>query len=56
VTLADFDPTEIDMLTIVLFGSSTSKAFTRGDGRTVAFTPRGYAKKAAQPISAETKP
>jgi len=56
VTLASFDPTEIDMLTIVLFGSSTSKAFTRGDGRTVAFTPRGYAKKAAQPILAETKP
>jgi cobalt-precorrin 5A hydrolase/precorrin-3B C17-methyltransferase len=45
-TLAEFDPAEIDMLTIVLFGSSTSKAFTRGDGRTVAFTPRGYAKKA----------
>jgi len=44
-TLAAFDPTEIDMLTIVLFGSSTSSAFTRGNGRTVAFTPRGYAKK-----------
>lgn len=44
-TLAAFDPTQIDMLTIVLFGSSTSTAFTRGDGRTVAFTPRGYARK-----------
>ena len=46
VPLSAFDPTEIDMLTIVLFGSSTSKAFVRGDGKTVAFTPRGYAVKA----------
>jgi cobalt-precorrin 5A hydrolase/precorrin-3B C17-methyltransferase len=46
VTLADFDPEQIDMLTIVLIGASTSKAFVRGDGRTVAYTPRGYAKKA----------
>jgi cobalt-precorrin 5A hydrolase/precorrin-3B C17-methyltransferase len=45
VTLRDFDPREIDMMTIVLIGSSTSKAFVRGDGTTVAFTPRGYAKK-----------
>lgn len=45
VTLADFDPTEIDMLTIVLFGASTSRAFTRGDGQTVTFTPRGYERK-----------
>lgn len=44
--LADFDPESIDMLTIVLIGSSTSRAFPRGDGRTVAYTPRGYAKKA----------
>lgn len=46
VTLAAFDPHEVDMLTIVLFGASTSRAFTRGDGNTVAYTPRGYAKKA----------
>ena len=44
-TLAAFDPTTIDMLTIVLFGASTSKAFTRGNGQTVAFTPRGYERK-----------
>lgn len=44
VTLEAFDPTEIDMLTIVLFGASTSKAFLRGDGLK-AYTPRGYAKK-----------
>lgn len=46
VTLADFNPAEIDMMTIVLFGASTSKAFARGDGEMVTFTPRGYAKKA----------
>lgn len=45
VTLADFDPTEIDMLTIVLIGASTSRAFKRGDGQTVTFTPRGYERK-----------
>ena len=45
VPLADFDPAEIDMLTIVLIGSSASRAFTRGDGTTIAYTPRGYAGK-----------
>jgi len=45
VTLSDFDPAEIDMLTIVLIGSSQSRAFVRGDGRTVTFTPRGYERK-----------
>lgn len=46
-TLAEFDPAGIDMLSIVLIGASSSRAFTRGDGRTVAFTPRGYERKAA---------
>jgi cobalt-precorrin 5A hydrolase/precorrin-3B C17-methyltransferase len=45
-TLAAFDPETVDMLTIVLFGASTSRAFIRGDGRTVAYTPRGYERKA----------
>lgn len=45
-TLTAFDPGEVDMLTIVLIGASTSKAFTRGDGTRVAYTPRGYEKKA----------
>jgi len=44
--LATFDPETVDMLTIVLIGSSTSQTFARGDGSTVAYTPRGYAKKA----------
>ena len=41
-TLAEFDPTTVDMLTIVLIGASTSRAIKRGNGQTVAFTPRGY--------------
>ncbi|MEO8883644.1 MAG: cobalamin biosynthesis protein [Devosia sp.] len=45
-TLAAFDPETVDMLTIVLIGSSTSQSFARGDGSLVAYTPRGYAKKA----------
>jgi cobalt-precorrin 5A hydrolase / precorrin-3B C17-methyltransferase len=42
VRLDEFDPSEVDMMTLVLVGSSQSKAFTRGDGRTYAYTPRGY--------------
>jgi cobalt-precorrin 5A hydrolase/precorrin-3B C17-methyltransferase len=44
-TLDAFDPETVDMLTIVLVGSSISRTFARGDGATVAYTPRGYAKK-----------
>lgn len=45
VPLKDFDPDMVDMLTLVMVGASQSKAFRRGDGRTYAYTPRGYAKK-----------
>jgi cobalt-precorrin 5A hydrolase / precorrin-3B C17-methyltransferase len=41
----DFDPADVDMLTVVLVGSSQSRTITRGDGLTCAYTPRGYAKK-----------
>jgi cobalt-precorrin 5A hydrolase/precorrin-3B C17-methyltransferase len=47
VRLDEFDPARIDMMTVVLVGSSASRAFRRGDGRLVAYTPRGYARKAA---------
>ncbi|MEQ1902342.1 MAG: cobalamin biosynthesis protein [Devosia sp.] len=46
-TLAHFDPTMVDMLTIVLIGASTSRVLPRGDGRTYAYTPRGYERKVA---------
>ena len=46
-TLGEFRPESVDMLTIVLIGSSQSRALKRGDG-TVAFTPRGYERKAGK--------
>jgi cobalt-precorrin 5A hydrolase / precorrin-3B C17-methyltransferase len=48
VKFADFNPDEVDMLTLVMVGSSQSKSFMRGDGKTYAYTPRGYAKKRDQ--------
>ena len=45
VPLKDFDTQVVDMLTLVMVGSSQSKSMLRGDGRTYAYTPRGYAKK-----------
>ncbi|MEO6607690.1 MAG: precorrin-3B C(17)-methyltransferase [Aestuariivirga sp.] len=48
VDFADFDPDVVDMLTLVMVGSSQSKSFKRGDGKTYAYTPRGYAKKMDQ--------
>ncbi|MET9430869.1 precorrin-2 C(20)-methyltransferase [Streptomyces sp. NPDC003036] len=42
--LADLDPTEVDMRTLLLIGSSQTQAVRRGDGdgRVVAWTPRRY--------------
>jgi cobalt-precorrin 5A hydrolase/precorrin-3B C17-methyltransferase len=48
VPIKDFNPDDVDMLTLVMVGSSQSKSFTRGDGQTYAYTPRGYAKKRDQ--------
>ncbi len=45
VKFADFNPDDVDMLTLVMVGSSQSKSVRRGDGKTYAYTPRGYAKK-----------
>ncbi len=45
VPFSAFSFDEVDMLTLVMVGSSQSKCFARGDGRTYAYTPRGYAKK-----------
>ncbi len=48
--LAELDPAEVDMLTVVLVGSSESRVVRRGDGLGVEgawiYTPRGYAAKA----------
>lgn len=49
-TLATLETDEVDMLTVVLIGSSQSKMFQTGDSGAGAdgwhlYTPRGYAKK-----------
>ena len=44
-TLAALDPEAVDMLTVVLVGSSTTRAVPRSDGGCWVYTPRGYAGK-----------
>jgi cobalt-precorrin 5A hydrolase / cobalt-factor III methyltransferase / precorrin-3B C17-methyltransferase len=41
-TLGDFAADAVDMRTIVIVGSRQSRSFARGDGSTIAYTPRGY--------------
>ncbi|GAA3370664.1 precorrin-2 C(20)-methyltransferase [Streptomyces sannanensis] len=42
VRLADLDPAEVDMRTILLIGSSQTRAVRRGDGQEIVWTPRRY--------------
>ena len=44
-TLAALDAADVDMLTLVMIGSSETRAIARGDGGTWVYTPRGYAAK-----------
>jgi cobalt-precorrin 5A hydrolase/precorrin-3B C17-methyltransferase len=44
-TLGDLDVEQVDMLTVVLVGSSASRSITLQNGRRFAYTPRGYEKK-----------
>nr|WP_306229024.1 precorrin-3B C(17)-methyltransferase [Aurantimonas sp. CSK15Z-1] len=45
VPLAELDVDEVDMLTVVIVGSSQTRVVATGDGRRWAYTPRGYAGK-----------
>jgi len=45
VTLGDLKIEDVDMLTLVIVGSSTTRAVQRPDGGVWVYTPRGYAKK-----------
>ena len=47
VTLGALYPADVDMLTVVLVGSSESRIVARSDGRHWVYTPRGYAGKQA---------
>ncbi|GAA5010043.1 precorrin-2 C(20)-methyltransferase [Actinopolymorpha pittospori] len=42
VRLADLDPAEIDMRTILIVGSSKTRTVRRGDGAEIVWTPRRY--------------
>lgn len=42
VRLADLDPGEVDMRTILIVGSSQTRWVRRGDGRQIVWTPRRY--------------
>ncbi|MGP3939439.1 precorrin-2 C(20)-methyltransferase [Streptomyces sp. 6N106] len=42
VRLADLDPADVDMRTILLVGSSQTRTVRRGDGTEVVWTPRRY--------------
>ncbi|MEH6359444.1 MAG: precorrin-3B C(17)-methyltransferase, partial [Amylibacter sp.] len=44
VKLADLEVDDVDMMTVVLVGSSNSKLATLGEGPRM-YTPRGYARK-----------
>ncbi|MEM9331715.1 MAG: precorrin-3B C(17)-methyltransferase [Pseudomonadota bacterium] len=45
VPLSELDIDDVDMLTVVIVGSSETKTVATGDGKTWVFTPRGYAAK-----------
>ncbi|MBB3951751.1 precorrin-3B C(17)-methyltransferase [Aureimonas jatrophae] len=45
VTLAALDVDEVDMLTVVLVGSTNTRRLVTAEGRAFAYTPRGYAAK-----------
>ena len=42
VRLADLEPAEVDMRTILLVGSSQTQVVRRGDGEEIVWTPRRY--------------
>lgn len=45
VPLGSLNVDDVDMLTVVVVGSSNSSTVATGDGRTWVYTPRGYARK-----------
>lgn len=53
-TLAELSVDEVDMLTVVMVGSSASRCFERGTGQAV-YTPRGYAKRIDERIDEHKK-
>src|SRR5690606_33977008 len=44
-TLGALDPSQVDMLTVVLIGSTATRTVPRPDGGAWVYTPRGYERK-----------
>ncbi|MEO1197919.1 MAG: precorrin-3B C(17)-methyltransferase [Pseudomonadota bacterium] len=45
VPLREVDPAQVDMLSLVIVGASSTKSFRDGAGRARVYTPRGYQTK-----------
>ncbi|MDP7439246.1 MAG: precorrin-3B C(17)-methyltransferase, partial [SAR324 cluster bacterium] len=45
VSLENMDPAQVDMLTVVLVGSSQTRRLQLPNGEVKVYTPRGYDKK-----------
>jgi len=50
LTLESLDPTALDMLSLVIVGSTTSRTIRHG-GRAIVYTPRGYAPGPGTPVN-----
>jgi cobalt-precorrin 5A hydrolase / precorrin-3B C17-methyltransferase len=55
VPLAQLNVDDVDMLTVVVVGSSESRTVTTGDGKTWVYTPRGYSGKADTAMQKEAQ-
>ncbi|MBV2186850.1 MAG: precorrin-3B C(17)-methyltransferase [Rhizobium sp.] len=55
VPLGVLNVDDVDMLTVVVVGSSESRTVTTGDGKTWVYTPRGYSGKADSGMKMELK-
>ena len=53
VPLSQLEVDEVDMLTVVIVGSSETRTVETGSGRTWTYTPRGYAAKEGTGIVAD---
>lgn len=53
VPLADLNIDDVDMLTVVVVGSSETQTVKTGDGKTWVYTPRGYSAKTGTHISSD---
>lgn len=55
VPLSALQVDDVDMLTVVIVGSSNTRTVRTGEGREWVFTPRGYSAKAGSALGADTK-